>query len=97
MAGVPQKRTDEIQAAAMRIVAAYGVERFAAVSDRQNWKRINSGFVGQLMQETGVEIRTARQHIARAYRRQRDPDWQPPRRGGKRAGAGRKSSGKRRS
>jgi len=50
----------------------------------------NDEAVATLIREFGCHKDTARNHVAKAARRQRHPDWQPPTWGGKRPGAGRK-------
>lgn len=45
--------------------------------------------IATLMSELGCRRDTARNHVAKAARRQRHPDWTPPQWGGKRPGAGR--------
>jgi len=45
--------------------------------------------VATLIRELACHKDTARNHVARAARRQRHPDWQPPQWGGQRPGAGR--------
>lgn len=44
--------------------------------------------IAQLMAETGCVKSTAQQHVARAARRKRHPDYRPPSPGGRRKGAG---------
>jgi len=46
--------------------------------------------IAALIREFGCHRDTARYHVAKAARRKRHPDWQPPPHGGKRPGAGRK-------
>ena len=87
---VTQKRIQEIQDAALRIVAEYGIEnldklpletRTVVVADMRR----------RLMTETGCVAETARKRIAWAIRRLRDPHTPPTvdARGGRRPGAGR--------
>lgn len=45
--------------------------------------------VATLISEFDCHRDTARNHVAKAARRQRHPDWTPPQWGGKRPGAGR--------
>lgn len=90
MAGITKEKYDEIQESAMQIVADYGIRNIDAV-DTQPRKHILRGWAGQLMADFDITLQTARQHIAKACRRQRNPSWQPPQDwGGQREGAGRK-------
>ena len=45
--------------------------------------------IAMIISEFSCHRDTARNHVARAARRQRHPDWEPPQWGGKRPGAGR--------
>lgn len=90
MPGITKQRYEEIQEAAMQVVASYTVQRFDDVQKQNNtaWNAINRGFAYQLVAEFGITFQTARQHIAKACRRQRNPNWIAPEWGGKREGAG---------
>lgn len=90
MAGVTKQKYSEIQEAAMKLVAAYGVK---GLDDAANPVRLQifRGFAAQLQVEFGLGRDAARSHVAKACRRQRHPDWKEPAEwGGKRDGAGRK-------
>ncbi len=90
MAGITKQRSNEIQSSAMRLVSAYGIANIDRVESPARQK-IADGWAGQLMWDYSVSFQTARQHVAKACRRQRHPDWESPNGwGGYRDGAGRK-------
>ena len=74
-----KERSDAMQARAMEIVEVAPDGRLANTTDPAI----------TLMAEFGCTKKTARHHIARAARRKRHPDYQPPEWGGYRPGAGR--------
>jgi hypothetical protein len=79
MAKNTKERSETIQARALEIVKL-----------AEDGRCLNSHeSIAQLMKELGCTKETARRHVARASRRQRHPDYQPPQWGGKRPGAGR--------
>ena len=78
-----KRRSDEIFNAAVAIVEEFGIERLDAMPTPMS-KAQKKVFAHQLMQEISCHRETARMAIAKAYRRQRAPDW-----GGTRPGAGR--------
>ncbi len=79
----------ETLAAAMDIVAAFRIDNLDAL-DARAAAAIRRGWAHQLAAQRGVTFATAVNHITRACRRQRDPDWQPGSNwGGVRPGAGR--------
>lgn len=90
MAGIKKEQFDAIQESAMAIVADFGIKRIDAIETSIR-KFILRGWAAQLMAEHDITLQTARQHIAKACRRQRDPSWQPAQNwGGEREGAGRR-------
>ena len=90
MAGITKEKYDEIQESAMQIVADFGIKRIDAIETAYR-KYILRGWAAILMADHEIALGTARQHIAKACRRQRNPNWQPSQDwGGKREGAGRK-------
>lgn len=72
----------------MQIVASYNVQRFDTIENKTARNAINRGWSYVLVAEFGITYQTARQHIDRACRRQRSPNWNPPEWGGEREGAG---------
>lgn len=91
MPGITRERHNEIQDAAMKIVASYGIARLDAIEGLTARNAIIGGWAHQLAAEQGITYETARRHVTRAIRRQRHPDWQPASWGGTRDGAGRPS------
>lgn len=90
MAGITKEKFDEIQESAMAIVADFGIKRIDAI-ETSIAKYILRGWAAQLMVQHDITLQTARQHIAKTCRRQRNPNWQPAANwGGEREGAGRK-------
>lgn len=87
---VKRKRITEIQNAALRIVAEYGIEKLDALPLDER-AGVLADMQRRLMDETGCVYQTARKRIAWAARRLRDPQTPPviDRRGGHRPGAGR--------
>lgn len=83
------ERTQEIFDSAVAIVEAFGLQRLDAMDNPTARKAQLVAMAHQHVQQTGVTFETARQYIAKACRRMRSPDWQPPARGGARNGAGR--------
>ena len=80
---------DKTLAAAMDIVAAFRIDNLDAL-DARAAAAIRRGWAHQLAAQRDVTYSTAVNHITRACRRQRDPDWQPGSNwGGVRPGAGR--------
>jgi len=93
MPGITRERSEQIQKSAMQIVASYSVSCLDAIENKTARKAILRGWSYQLVVDCGITLQTARQHIARACRRQRHPGWQPPDGwGGSRDGSGRKSA-----
>lgn len=93
MSGITKDQNGRIQEAAMEIVFDYSIKKLDAIDTTTIRKAILRGLSYQLVAEFGVTINTARQHIAKACRRQRYPKWEAPEVwGGKRSGAGAKSS-----
>ena len=91
MAGITKEKHEAIQASAMQLVTDYGIKKIDA-ADAFTRPIIAKGFAAQLMQEHGITLQAARNHIAKACRRQRHPDWNPePGWGGVREGAGKKT------
>jgi len=77
MPGSTRQRSQEIQAAAMQVVARMGVKNIDAMTVDAA-RLVLVALYKQLQSEETVARDTARRHIARACRRQRHPDWQPP-------------------
>lgn len=74
----------------METVALFGVGNLDQLSQEAARLQL-AAMYRELMSRTAVSWVTARRHIARACRRQRHPDWQPPAEwGGERPGAGAK-------
>ena len=73
--GTTDKKFNDTQRAAMHIVARWGVKNYDALPDRNSKNRVSTGWRTMLEQERGIGMQSARQHIARAIRRQRNPDW----------------------
>ena len=91
MPGITRERSEKIQEAAMQIVALHFVSWLDAIENKTARKAILRGWAYQLVTDYDITLQTARQHVARACRRQRHPEWQPPDNwGGKRDGSGRK-------
>lgn len=98
MAGITKARYNQIQEAAMKLVASYGIKK---LDDTNNPARLQifRGFAAQLEAEFGIGRDAARGHVAKACRRQRNPAWnepdwnesgdEPAEWGGRRDGAGR--------
>lgn len=84
-----KKRTEEIFAVAVAIVSEFGIENLDSFVSLVARKAQLVAMAHQHAAATGVTFETSRQYIARACRRMRSPDWQPPQRGGARNGAGR--------
>lgn len=93
MPGYTKARTEEIHAAARRLVAAVGgVETLDAMKNLDARRYLFIGLAKQLANNESVTYKTARQHIVKACRRMRTPTHtQSPNWGGARDGAGRKS------
>lgn len=83
------KRTEQIQTSAQDIVSGAGGP--CAIDELEEKPRTNllRDMAKALVVKENCNPMTARSHIAKALRRMRDPNWQPPQRGGKRPGAGR--------
>lgn len=77
-------RTTTLQALAADILAASGID-----PKRQTTRPQRLALARELAKRGKCHISTAKHHIARAMRRARHPDWQPPQHGGARPGAGR--------
>jgi len=89
MAGVTKKKHNQIQEVAMEIVASYTVKKLDGILVLKTRYGILRGWSYQLMAEFDIKSDAARNHIARACRRQRFPKWkQQDAWGGKRDGAG---------
>ncbi len=89
MAGITKQKYNQIQEVAMEIVASYGIAKLDGIIDVKIRYGILRGWSYQLMAEFDIKSDAARNHIARACRRQRFPDWkQLDGWGGKRDGAG---------
>ena len=83
MPGITRQRYDQIQEAAMRLVASIGVTTLDAMTlDAKT--SIHTGLYKQLAADQGIDTQQSRRHIYRAVRRQRYPDWTPPDWGGQR-------------
>jgi len=94
MAGKTKKKYERVQDMAMEIVFDYSIEKLDKVSAENATlgKQIRRGFAAQVAAEHSVTFLTAQQHISKASRRQRWPEWKPPAEwGGKRKGAGAKT------
>lgn len=83
------ERTQEIFDSAVAIVSAFGINRLDGMDNPAARKANLVAMAHQLVANTGVTLETSRSYIAKACRRMRSPDWQPPERGGARDGAGR--------
>lgn len=77
MAGITKKRYEDIQEAAMKLIASYGIKKLDAI-DSGTRIRIMTGYTAQLQAQFGNGRDAARSHIAKACRRQRHPQWRPP-------------------
>lgn len=84
-------RSERIQSAAMEAIEFIGVKRLDDMS-RNEYRDFMRPVYARFAKEQGCHIDTAKRHLARAMRRQRDPNWAPPQRGGAREGAGRPAS-----
>ena len=78
MSGITKQKYNKVQAMAMKIVTAYGVSKVDTMENKTARRAIYRGWAYQLVAEFGIAYQTARQHIAKACRRQRFPDWIPP-------------------
>jgi hypothetical protein len=88
VADTTRKSATATQAKAMQLVAWLGATWIDSLSlDESN--KIRAALASILEVQADVHRETARKHIAKAMRRQRHPDWQPPAWGGPRPGAGR--------
>lgn len=93
MTGKTKDKYNQIQEAAMQLVASIGVRNLDAMSNT-NRAGIVRGWSHQIAAAHGVTAATAKNHIYKAMRRQRNPAWQQPEGwGGKREGAGPKPKG----
>lgn len=83
-----KERTQELFAAAVAIVEAFGIKRLDSMS-QESAKAQLVAMYHQHKDVTGVTFETSRQYVAKACRRMRSPDWTMPERGGARERAGR--------
>ena len=73
--GTTDKKYNETQAAAMKIVARWGVESYDTLPHRNARNAVSLGWRTMLMQERDIASVAATQHVARAIGRQRNPQW----------------------
>jgi len=73
--------TAQLHAAAVAIVREFGIKKLDAMENPARSAQLTV-FRVQLQQETGCTRETARQHIAKACRRLRDPNFVMPQWGG---------------
>ncbi len=83
MPGITRTRYDQIQEAAMQMVASFGIAALNAMTLPAEIS-ILTGLYKQLAADQGIDTQQSRRHIYRAVRRQRYPDWTPPDWGGQR-------------
>ena len=83
MPGITRQRYDQIQEAAMRLVASIGVTTLDAMT-LDAARLIMVGLYHQLATDQDTNTQVAKRHIYRAAHRQRHPDWTPPDWGGQR-------------
>ena len=73
--GTTDERYNQVQSAAMKTVARWGVESYDALPNKNARNAVSLGWRVMLMQETGIGNAAAQRHIAKAVRRQQHPNW----------------------
>ncbi len=77
MPGITRQRYDQIQEAAMQMVASFGIAALNAMTLAAKTS-ILTGLYKQLAADQDISTQASKRHIYRAVRRQRHPDWTPP-------------------
>ena len=75
MNGTTDKSYNKTQAAAMKIVARWGVESYDALPHKNARNAVSLGWRTMLQAERGIASVAATRHVALAIRRQRHPEW----------------------
>lgn len=75
MSGITKQRYNQIQEAAMEMVASCGVRKIDAMKDKTTKYAIYNGWTDRLVAKFSITHQIAKRHIAKACRQQRHPNW----------------------